>query len=1394
MLSTLQKGGKIMRKLFVMAAAFVVLCMPFQAFSQAGNASLSGTITDASGAVLPGVTVTATNIGTNVTSSTKSNTAGVYNFPSLQPGTYRVSAEMAGFQTYTNTNVQLGTSRQIRLNFQLEVGKIEQQVEVNVAADTLLLESSSSVGSVLPEEQVSDLPLVSNNALDLIKVMGGVVMGNNPVWDVDNTAFAGVKAADINVQRDGVTMNDVRYPTGINSPTRLNPDLVGEFRMVLSPVDAELGRGGGQVQVLTRSGSNEYHGSLVWNIRNSALDANYWYNNTRGITPPWSNQHEYTISLGGPIIKNKTFFYALWNQQITRQRVPISPVVLTPCAQRGIFRYYDNWNNGNINQITTTGGNGTVRVVRDNGTPTAEAIPYLNPSDPSSGPHNGILRYASLFHPLMNTPTAPDCSDAVFDTSASTWDAFRTQRDPTGWIDGTFLDLMPLPPNNYEVGDGLNTAGYRWNRTLQGGANLWGVGEDNQRKQINIKIDHNFSSAHRVSGSWSYDRLWADDSYTNWPTGYGGVNKFKPQVLTVVLTSTLKPTLLNEARFGMTRTGTNVYAPIDTPGSAEKLKPLFPEYNGQTVLIGPGSAGSNFAIQSGLNSHFYGTSGLLPVGFRDTSPRWSVADAITWTRGRHSFKGGGEVRIASSESITKGNWFAGTTLPYVAGGSAGGAAMNFNPAFPGMAGDSNTAGTNRQNAEGLLNFLSGSIGSALQYYFINSPTQTSWNDPLTEQEKIRTFHQNEFDLFFKDDWKVTDDLTLNLGVRYEYYGVPHLGNGLTASWTGGGYDTFGPGGGFSNWFVPGAGDPDFRTGVTFVGPDSPNPDQKVYEKDLNNFGPAVGFAWQLPFLGKGKTTIRGGYQLSYLTSGRVSNIVDIMGEAPGMSYSSTWSGQDWGSGYYPYLDLTMLSAASPVPIMPGVEPLTAIPITDRSATMTAFDPNLRTPYIQTVTLAVTRNVTSNFTVDVRYVGTFSRKLAGSLNLDVPNFLTNDLIEAFDAARSGGESELLDQMFQGLPGFTGSGAQFLRTAFIWAPSLGPFGGGFTPASTNLATGNYQGLANTLNAANGANFVPCGGNGCLLRNGGFPENFIKTNPQFNNSNLYSNWGSANYQGFQAQFTLRPTHGLSFQGTYTWSRNLGYDTSAGFTDPRDRRADYSLLSTHRSHTFTTYGTFDLPFGPNRALLNSNNGVLSRIVGGWQLSWIGNATTGIPASLAARSALYGRGTPDQVGPFDPKSAGVYWKPGALAGNVFGDRYTYVPDPQCSDVAPSLQASCNNALKAVADAATGQIIFQNPLPGHRGTAGLSTLAYPNTWNVDMALSKAFRITEGKNLSVRIEAANVFNHAQESGGSDAATRRTTQRADTPSAPNFDINNVNPFGYLGTKVGYRMFQAKVRFDF
>src|SRR5262249_153492 len=167
---------------------------------------------DASGALIPGVTVTATNLSTGIVTTNVTNEAGAYNFASIQSGTYKVTAELPGFQTQTYNNVVLGVSQQVRLNFALQVGAITQLVEVNVPADNLIATSSSSVGSVLPDSKIRDLPLIDRNVLGLVSTQPGVQMAGMAGGDLLAPAiFAGTRGTNVNTSRDGISVNDTRH-------------------------------------------------------------------------------------------------------------------------------------------------------------------------------------------------------------------------------------------------------------------------------------------------------------------------------------------------------------------------------------------------------------------------------------------------------------------------------------------------------------------------------------------------------------------------------------------------------------------------------------------------------------------------------------------------------------------------------------------------------------------------------------------------------------------------------------------------------------------------------------------------------------------------------------------------------------------------------------------------------------------------------------------------------------------------------------------------------------------------------------------------------------------------------------------------------------------------------
>jgi hypothetical protein len=817
----------------------------------------------------------------------------------------------------------------------------------------------------------------------------------------------------------------------------------------------------------------------------------------------------------------------------------------------------------------------------------------------------------------------------------------------------------------------------------------------------------------------------------------------------------------------MRRTGSNTYNAINDPTTGKDALSLLPNIGGYPVML---------ALSAGTVSGNGFLGGGSTSSYLDTTVLWTYGDSLSWTKGKHAFKMGGEMRRGNSLGFDAG--IAPTTIPRATSGNSSNApitAINTTN-MPGIAG--NSASGNVLTAQNILNFLAGSLASTSQLRFLqNSTKTTAFEDYKTFPWRSRDFHSNEISAFFKDDFKATKNLTLNLGVRWDYFGVPYDANGMMPAAVGGPSRIWGiSGSGFSDWMKPGARGE--TTKIAFFGKNSPNAGTPWYENDYNNFGPAVGFAWQLPWLGQGKTTIRGGYQVTYQI-GQSGNNLFQENAVPGSVDSATYVG-----GNVAYLDLTNLASAIPVPS--SITPMQPVSTLSRSQQVYNPEKGIVTPYAQNLTLSLTRSLSSNLTLDVRYVGTLARKQWNPvLNINIPNFLYNGLKEAFDAARTGGESPLLDQIFKGINlgatvGTVGAngltGAEALRRDARF--------------NVNLANGNYSGMASTLNTLTytpslnptlpvfGASDV-----GTVLRVNGFPDNFVVTNPQFGNLNLITNDFSSNYHSLETQVTLRQWHGLQAQTTYTWSRNLGTGGPFGlgptYTNPVNRHADYSVQTDTRVNDFRTNGTFALPLGPNKSLFRGSSGVLARLVEGWQTGFIVNLNSGAPLTVTANNSLYGNARPDIVGPFPLKDGKVTFTGTQAANGSFlaPGTFTSVKDPQCAAIASSLQSLCT--LNAIKDAKTGQILLENAQPGAVPTLGIGSIYGPGRWRFDANLAKAIKISETKSLQFRLDATDVLNHPE------------------PNAPSLNITGTaaTTFGIIAGKSNlHRQLQAQLRFNF
>jgi len=1284
-----------MRKCFAITLVSVCVLSCVQVFAQSSNATLGGTVADASGALIPGVSVTATNTGTGIGTTVISNESGTYQFPPLQPGTYKVSAELSGFQPQTYNQVILGISQQVRLNFTLQVGAQAQAVEVSVAADTLLATTSASVGVVLPEYKLRDLPLAGRDVTDLVQAMPGVV----------GTNISGAPTGFSMTTRDGIPVNQGRYNPGVFTQTFISPDLVDEVRIIVAPADAEFGRGSAQVQLATRSGTNEYRGSVFWGNRNSVWDAATFNNNFNNLGKDYLNRNQYGGRLGGPIIKNKTFFFFLYEGQRTIQKNVVTPIVLTETARQGIFRYFP-------------------------GVPNAGATAAVPTVD------------------LAGRPVRPrNATDDLMSFSVFGRDPLRPGPDPSGLIKRIVLDPMPLP-NDFEAAtgvDGLNTARYKWIRRRQGRDTLSGgsEGDFTNRDQINLRLDHNFNAKHKLTVAATREHAFADlDSLSEWPGGFNPFIDHHPQVYTASFVSTLSPTIVNEARFGLRRGKLSAGQAYDNPKTGKEALKYMGMKNGIPFTI----EGTLFG-QGGMVFADNGSIG-------NQTPLWNYGDNLSWTRGKHAFKGGFDYRRQAgnawnSDEIVPAVHLGPSPNPGPLGTIAFGT-LGFPMGFLNVQREyycfacgipvqnietTNFAGINPtdvQRAKDLLTDLSGSVANISEAFSLRpDPKNIKWLDYSQYYQKYRDFHQNELAWFFKDDWKLRPDLTFNLGVRWEWYGVPYEGNGLMAAPIGGSDGLFGLSGrGFADWYKPGVRGE--LTKVEFVGKHSPQPNKKLYQNDWNNFGPAVGLSWSLPWGGKDKTVLRAGYGWAFagrFAAGGGLGVDVNVGLAP-----STNQFANHPSTRNEDVDLRNIVIPIPERNPDGVLPV--VPVTERNQGFTVYDSRMVTPYIQNFNIELQREIAKDLTMEVRYIGSKGTKLEGTVYLNNPMVEENGLLEAFRTTVAGGNASLFDRIFSGLNvpgvgtvnGTTLTGSQALRQ--------------FAGTRTFLANGNVQGLADYLNQ----NSSFTGEVGGLLRRAGLPENFIVTNPQFGSRTfggaaIIGNPNNSTYHSLQAAVTKRLSQGFTNQTTYVWSRAIG----TSVVDPR-YRSTKALQAFHRTHAIRSNGTWQLPFGPNQMLLAAAPGWVSRLVERWQLGAIVSWNSGAPLNLTTNSTTPNpfqvlpntNNFPDLVGTV-PKSAGKVTITNTPGRITYFDGLRRVADPGRGNITTAQNLQTANGQFAIADV-QGRILLQNPAVGKIGNLGQMWIEGPAQFGFDANLLKRVKISETKEFEIRLDAINVLNH------------------------------------------------------
>src|SRR5829696_4170598 len=290
--------------------------LPRGAAAQAVTGTIVGTVSDSTGAVVGGAKVTITNTGTGLTRTYTTDKAGEYTAPSLPTGTYLVTAEMTNFKTAALSGVELGVSQRVKIDVTLELGNMTESVTIE-ASTPLLQTSSSELGTTVVEEQIQTLPLNGRNFVSLTRTVPGVLRGipgtnidgaGSLAWRASASFSAiGQRSRDNNYMLDGVDNNETWLQTVVIFPS---VDALDEFKLQTSTYSSEFGRSlGGVVNLQIKSGTNSFRGSAFEFHRNDALDANNFFNNRAGRPKPEFSQHQYGGTVGGPIVKDHTFYF-----------------------------------------------------------------------------------------------------------------------------------------------------------------------------------------------------------------------------------------------------------------------------------------------------------------------------------------------------------------------------------------------------------------------------------------------------------------------------------------------------------------------------------------------------------------------------------------------------------------------------------------------------------------------------------------------------------------------------------------------------------------------------------------------------------------------------------------------------------------------------------------------------------------------------------------------------------------------------------------------------------------------------------------------------------------------------------------------------------------------------
>ncbi|MDQ3805185.1 MAG: TonB-dependent receptor [Acidobacteriota bacterium] len=834
--------------------AGLLLLLASPGFAQTESARIIGNVTDASGAALPGATVTVTEIGTERAVTANAGDDGAYSVAGLSPGRYRIEVTQAGFKT-TRQEVTLEIQQVASLNFALEAGGVSEVIEVT--ADAPLVEASTSaIGEVIQGRQIVELPLNGRNVLELARLVPGVtqgvpsgfatgVGGNAETFVNRNTGGAALSVNGQRTQANNFLLDGVDNNESLVNTIQIFPsaDAVQEFRVQTSVAPAEFGRGGGGiVNAATRSGRQDFFGSLFTFIRNDNFDARPTFDTRKNEF----RRGQFGGTLGGPLYLPRfgeggprklggenLFFFT--DYEGLRQFLPLGAdiaTVPTEAFRRGDFSV------------------------------------LLNPAA------SGLTSAIQLTDPLTGLPIPGNRLDLLS----------GNRLNPVGLA---YLSAFPLPNRGSQV-----LGNYQNTRV-----------EILDQDTFDFRVDGNFNASNQMFGriSWGRAQQETTSRLTTLPAGFGSGSNFRRTRQAVVgLTSVLTPSLVNELRLQAARINFGFQPPFFERAVSAELG--IPNAN-RDPLLGGG------ALIGGFNSQleYTGDFGLYTV----PQNTYQLVDSVTYTTGNHTLRFGGQV-LRRHVSLFRPNRGKGFFF-LVGNGEADGIRL-----------------TGFEQSDLLIGFVNN--------YSVGPPFGT-----------VGTFNWENAG-FVQDDWRVSPRLTLNLGLRYEYFTNPTEQYGRQANF-------------------------DLDTGRLILASGS---DDALVDQDRNDFSPRVGFAYDLR--GDGRSVIRGGYGLFYfLDRGGIDN---QLAQNPPFSGFSQFN---YSQGFRITLQGRCPNNTNDSRLCTGPLPTGDVSNVDvnnpQNVSVLAILPDNRTANVHQFNVQYQHQLTNETALSVGYVATRGRNLSNYFNIN-----------------------------------------------------------------------------------------------------------------------------------------------------------------------------------------------------------------------------------------------------------------------------------------------------------------------------------------------------------------------------------------------------------------------------